>query len=305
MSKDKESTKFQPLVEERRGERGRPRLWRPALTVALVGALVLGTAVSISPLVAAPDRKEVDLRAEAAPDRIPLPDGEIRPNGPIEPGNEEHDFFPGFWDVASVDQARDVQRAFDQGHQPWRGDPALVAEIFAKDLAGWRIEVIGVSTAGSAEEGWTASVTFRPYIGEEEPLVPGPLHTLDLVGLEGAEHPAWFVAGLRSENIVVDTPEPGDEVSSPIRVTGRGVAYEASIFVAIRDDAGNVLLGSGYPEGYLMGGAYELAPFAGDLTFGSPHAPSGILVLQGDTGGKWVNEMTIVRLRFAGVEVSP
>lgn len=214
---------------------------------------------------------------------------------------EEHDpYFPAFWDVTTLEEAREVQEAVDEGHQPWRLDPASVAERFAQDLAGWRVEVIKVSTDGSAEEGWTASVILRPYIGEEEHLIPGPSHTLRLIGLRGAEHPAWFVAGLESEDIVVNTPEPADQVSSPMRVSGRGVAYEGTIHAQIEDDAGNALLRADSEDSILMAGAYEPAPFSGQLVFRRPGAPSGILILSADTGTGPTPAISIVRIRFAG-----
>jgi Immunoglobulin-like domain of bacterial spore germination len=152
---------------------------------------------------------------------------------------------------------------------------------------------------GSPEEGWTASVVLRPYIAQAEPpSFPGPRHTLSLIGLEGAEHPAWFVAGLESENIAVNRPEAGDPASSPLRVSGAGVAYEGTLHARIEDDAGNVLLRPDSQEGILMAEPTSRQAFSGDLGFRPPVAPSGILILSSDSGVGPTLAVTIVRLRF-------
>ena len=35
-------------------------------------------------------------------------------------------------------QAVELQKAVDQGHQPWRTDPAMVAQTFVLSRFGWR-----------------------------------------------------------------------------------------------------------------------------------------------------------------------
>jgi hypothetical protein len=287
--------------------RARRKGWSPAVAATMVGALVLGAAGGIPWLLASRDRAKGELLGQRAGQRVGTR-SLLPPSSPssspshTQPAGEGDAFFPGFWDATTLEEAREIQRAVDEGHQPWRLDPAAVAERFVRDLVKWRIQVVETSTDGSPEEGWTASVILRPYIGEAEPpSFPGPRHTLRLIGLEGAEHPAWFVAGLESENIVVNTPEPGDPASSPLRVSGRGVAYEGTLHARIEDDAGNMLLRADSQNGILMAGAYEPAPFSGDLRFSPPEAPSGILILSADTGVGPTPAVTIVRLRFEGV----
>lgn len=286
----------------------RRKSWGPALALTVLGALILGAAAGIPWLQAsreAPPPGELARKSsgrQVAPSLPPSPTPSPTTSPPpARPTKAEDAHFPAFWDVTTLEKAREVQQAVDQGHQPWRLDPALVATAFAQDLADWEVKVVDVAINGSAEEGWSASVTFRPYIGEEEHLIPGPSHTLRLIGLEGAEHPAWFVAGLESEEIVVNTPNPGDGVSSPMRVSGRGVAYEGTINAQIKDDAGNTLISADSPDRILMAGAYEPAPFSGDLRFGRPEIRSGVLILVADSGTGPTPAITIVRLRFERV----
>lgn len=275
----------------------------PAVIAVVLGALLLGAAVSLPWLLASRSGGQ-DTIGAAGRNRV----SPTIPASPTTPANtspsptQRHNqdaHFPGFWDVTTLEEAREVQEAVDGGHQPWRLDPASVAKAFAEALAQWRIQVVDVSTDGSADEGWTASVILRPYIGEEGHEIPGPSHALRLIGLEGAEHPAWFVAGLESEDIVVDTPDPSDRVSSPMLVKGRGVAYEGTLHAQIKDDAGNILLRADSEDSILMAGAYEPAPFSGELRFGRPGAPAGILIVSADTGTGPTPAISIVRLQFA------
>ena len=203
--------------------------------------------------------------------------------------------FAGFWPVSSEADAAANQRAFDEGHQPWRGDPRAVAEVFADSFAGWKIEVDGLEVTGSAANGWNAKVRFRAYIGEE-PLTPISRHTLRLVGLRGTEHPVWFVAGLSSDHIEVRTPADGATVSSSLTVSGRASAYEGTVLVEVRDDAGRRLY-----SGHLQAGFPDLTPFEARLSLGSPTTRGGILVLSGDRGAGPVPDMAVVRIGFEQV----
>jgi hypothetical protein len=46
------------------------------------------------------------------------------------------------WPEDSLAAARDMQAAFDQGHQPWRGSPQSVAEVYGIAVYGWRSPVV-------------------------------------------------------------------------------------------------------------------------------------------------------------------
>ena len=203
--------------------------------------------------------------------------------------------FAGFWPVATEAEAASNQRSFDEGHQPWRGDPVTVARVFTDSFAGWKIEVDGSEVTGSSGNGWNATVRFRVYIGEE-PLQPISRHTLRLVGLRGTEHPAWFVAGLSSENIQVRTPAAGAMVSSPLPVAGRASAYEGNVLVEVRDDSGRRLF-----AGNLQAGAPDLVPFEARLAFSPATTKGGLLVVSGDRGAGPVPDITMVRIGFEQV----
>ena len=211
-------------------------------------------------------------------------------------------FFPGFYPVTTYADARRLQDSVDNGHQPLTLDPAEVARQFARDFIGWQAIDLGEATVeGSPARGWKATVELRPLIGEgRAPTQPGARHTVELLGLPGTAEPTWFVTGIRSDNIVLDE-RPHGPSTSPLRVAGTGIGFEATINAAIRDDGGTTLHPRpGMQEGYLQAGSTEPAPFEGTLAFDDPHADGGVLVLTGASGLEGPPpDATIVRLRFA------
>jgi len=208
--------------------------------------------------------------------------------------------FPGFWPVTTWEAADALQRRVTEGEAEWRTDPVEVAKAFAEDRLIWVLRIEGTpEVAGSARAGWKATVRFRPLVGEDlPPRHPGPLHTLDLFGLRGATEPVWFVSALHSEDIVLDTPDPAATVTSPLRIEGRGRAYEGTILAEVTDDAGRSLNAGADRDAVLQGGATELAPFSGALSFHRPTTAGGTLALRGGAGTGPVARATIIRVVF-------
>jgi hypothetical protein len=55
------------------------------------------------------------------------------------------------WPEDSLAAARDTQAAFDQGHQPWRGSPQSVAEVYGIAVYGWRSPVVTLVPGTTAD----------------------------------------------------------------------------------------------------------------------------------------------------------
>jgi hypothetical protein len=211
-------------------------------------------------------------------------------------------YFPGFWPVARLGEAQALQREVDQGRQPWRIDPREVAKSYAREVARWEIKVLSSEIAGSQQSTWTSTVVFQPLIGESEPPnFPGPRHTMTLVGVQGVARPAWFVSSLRNEEITVDTPSEAQVLSSPLRLTGRGRAYEGTIHVRLQDDNGVQLYPRAGEPGVVQVGAATIEPFEGSIPLQSPSAGAGILIVTGDTGAGPVPTIVVLRVRFSNV----
>jgi hypothetical protein len=209
--------------------------------------------------------------------------------------------FPAFYPVTTFGDAKRQQQSVDDGHQPLTLDPAEVARQFARDYIGWqRVQLGSVTKDGSAGSGWTAKVELRPYIGEADPPTHlGTRHVVELVGLRGAEEPTWFVTSIRSDNVALDFVKAE---AGAVDVKGRGVGFEGTIHVTIKDDAGSVL----HPrtgrndEGFVTAGSTELGPFETTLALSEPKAQHGVLVLTGDSGLEGPSpDWTVVRLHFS------
>jgi hypothetical protein len=209
-------------------------------------------------------------------------------------------YFPAFWPVANLSEAEELQAEVDQGRQAWRIDPREVAKAYALEVARWEIKVLSSQIEGSQESSWTASVVFQPLIGEAQPPdFPGPRHTMTLIGLKRSVRPAWFVSSLRNEEITVDTPSEAEVLSSPLRLTGGGRAYEGTIHVRLQDDNGVQLYPRAGEPGVVQAGAVTIEPFEASVQFQAPSQEAGILILTGDTGTGPIPAIVVLRVRFA------
>ena len=72
------------------------------------------------------------------------------------------------WPDDSLTTARLAQKAFDQGHQPWRGSPEDVAAAYGLAVYGWSKPVVtraaGVDTYRIAQQGSSDHVTVRAVL---------------------------------------------------------------------------------------------------------------------------------------------
>ncbi|MEO7804221.1 MAG: GerMN domain-containing protein, partial [Actinomycetota bacterium] len=211
--------------------------------------------------------------------------------------------------------ARGMQKTADGGLEAWRTDPKEVAMRFMDEFTGWgnKIQLDGNSfdsglelqepkIEGSEEAGWTATVSFRRFRVTESGKVPsGDTDTLHMIGLKGTEHPAWFVSNLASPQMHIAEPSDGQAISSPVKLSGRGVGYESTIVVEVKDDRGRSL-----GKGFVNGGSTEVAPFTGSQPFSKAASPSGVVMLRPDQGAEGPPfSISIVRIHFLAVNIAP
>jgi Immunoglobulin-like domain of bacterial spore germination len=62
--------------------------------------------------------------------------------------------------------------------------------------------------------------------------------------------------------IIVETPEPGQRVTSPAFVSGSAAVFEGTVRISILDAAGNTIA-----DTFADGGAFELEPFSASVSF--------------------------------------
>jgi hypothetical protein len=84
--------------------------------------------------------------------------------------------------------------------------------------------------------------------------------------------------------VIVDTPQPGDLVTSPLPVKGRATGFwyfEANLPVTLKDTDGNILAQKGFQaQGEWM--TEEYVEFEDILTFTTPGTEYGVLVIEKD-----------------------
>ncbi|TML86635.1 MAG: hypothetical protein E6G06_20440 [Actinobacteria bacterium] len=108
----------------------------------------------------------------------------------------------------------------------------------------------------------------------------------------------WFVTGARTKNIDLATPEPGNRVTSPMRIRGTSTAFEAQVNWEVREESAGP--GRKLGEGFFMGGSNgQFGPFDASLTFAPPSRSAGAIVLftrSAEDGA--VSEATVVPVTF-------
>jgi hypothetical protein len=162
-------------------------------------------------------------------------------------------------------------------------DPLETARRFGADYLGMTAPV--VEPASAFENPTLVKLRSKPG----HPLVTQ-------VNLETDADGSYVVVQASASNIMVERPEPGDELDRWVRVAGPSTAFEATILVEIRQSDGRVLGG-----GIAMGGASgKFAIFTGDFTFEAPTTETGAVVFFTESAEDGsVQEATVVPVVFA------
>lgn len=117
---------------------------------------------------------------------------------------------------------------------------------------------------------------------------------IELQRFDGPDGP-WSIIGASTDDIVVDQPETGATIHTPVHVTGRSIAFEAVVRVEIREDG--QAFGESLGASTVMGGGTEVAPFAGDIDFAPPTVRRGAVVFFTDSAEDGsIVQATVVRV---------
>jgi hypothetical protein len=167
-------------------------------------------------------------------------------------------------------------------------EPVAVTDAFARVFVGMPHPVLGsfrrtdptrgtVTVRPSASAGATSVVTLRE-------IVPGG---------------PWTVVGSAADEIVVDRPTAGAAVSSPVPLSGRSTAFEATVSVEVRHLAG-ATAGETVGRATVMGGANgTMGPFHGQVSYRSPATGTGaLLLLEHSAEDGTPIDATVVRVRL-------
>jgi hypothetical protein len=161
-------------------------------------------------------------------------------------------------------------------------DPVEAATGFA-GFVGFDDPVVGEFMQGDSRSG---EVEIRP-------TATGPATTVFVRQLEDDR---WWVLGSATENIRLDSPGAGEEVTNPVLLTGAANAFEGHVSVTVIEDDGAVPVATGFVTG-AMG---EMGPFDSTLPLvRSPTHELGAVLLTTDSaedGRLW--EAAVIRVRF-------
>jgi hypothetical protein len=173
------------------------------------------------------------------------------------------------------------------------------AEAVETALADMRREV-GMTAPGAgpfrSTGADTGQVEVHPGLRDgHQPWRNGPVTVVSLKRLATT----WYVVSARTHDIQVSAPSAGQAISSPVRVAGRALAFEGTVQVKVTQDryGQDLLLG----KGIVTGGGDVLRPYSGQITFRSPSAASGSVILYevSEADGVGVLSATVVRVRLA------
>jgi hypothetical protein len=191
-----------------------------------------------------------------------------------------------------------VARDAPGGDQPNREREPSAEEQAARAAAVAFLRELGmrdpVAASYRATGPATAEVGVHPSAGEGGRALD---RVTTLVQLHRYAN-GWLATGARAvDAIEVDTPLPFARIQSPVTVQGLSAAYEGTVHVTVTEDrrGPDRVLG----RGFVTGGAAELAPFSGPITFARPTGDAGWVIFSGDTGiDAGIFSATAVRVRF-------
>jgi hypothetical protein len=146
-------------------------------------------------------------------------------------------------------------------------DPVEAATGMATGLVGFTSPVVGTYQPGDARSG-------------EVPIRAKATGAVTTVLVRQLSDGHWYAIGAHTGDLRLDSPNAGAEVHSPLAVSGRSRAFEATIIVSVHAQADPKPL----VRKPLMGGSSDLGPFTGTLNFASPNAAGpGAIVITTDS----------------------
>lgn len=144
-------------------------------------------------------------------------------------------------------------------------DPVEAARSFAVTYLGFVQPVVGPFQQGDTRSG---EVAIRSGAS-------GPITTVLVRQL--APDDSWWVIGAATPNLQLQSPTTLSAIGSPVTLSGQSTAYEATVNVEIRQSGTLTPL----TQTIVMGGSMgEMGPFSKVVTFPTPTAKAGAIVLK-------------------------
>ncbi len=141
--------------------------------------------------------------------------------------------FPGIYPDLTRFQAEKDQAQVNQGQDSWKLSAAMVANHMAADphLLKWPSSAATTIVSGGGSSDTDALVTVK------NPAAGGRTIKVSLQRLEGNTNGGiWEVVAVTSDGMSITSPQTRDLLSSPVKISGTGNAFEGVIgTVAILD----------------------------------------------------------------------
>jgi len=140
--------------------------------------------------------------------------------------------FPGFYPNLTRYQAEQDQGRINQGQDSWKNNPAQVTKALAVQFFGWKRTLSTKVLSGGGPRDVDATVQVQ-----EAPLQhgqgPRPSVIVILSRLEGNTHNMWVAIGVKDATALTLTNlQPRSLVASPVKLEGKGNAFENTIGMA-------------------------------------------------------------------------
>lgn len=137
--------------------------------------------------------------------------------------------FPGIFPDLTRYQAEADQTSVNQGHQPWKNDPAQVAQALAAQFLQWTRQLSTTVTSGGGAQDVYATVKVQEAALQGAQSV-GPFINVTLSRLEGNIHNLWVVIAVEDDQaLTIQNIEARSQVANPVRIEGKGSAFEGVI----------------------------------------------------------------------------
>jgi immunoglobulin-like protein involved in spore germination len=134
--------------------------------------------------------------------------------------------FPGIYPDLTRFQAENDQAQVNQGQDPWKLNAGQVANHMTADpnLLNWPSNAPTTVVSGGGSSNSDAMVTVK------NPAAAGGTINVSLQRLEGNTNGGiWEVVAVTSNGMSITSPQSRDRLTSPVKVTGTGNAFEGVI----------------------------------------------------------------------------
>ncbi len=139
--------------------------------------------------------------------------------------------FPGIFPDLTRWQAEADQARVDQGQDTWKNDPAKVAKALATKFFGWKRALTAQVTSGGGPRDVDATVQVQEAPVQGGPK-QGPTVTVTLSRLEGNTHNIWVAIAVKDGSDALTTIPARSLLASPVKLEGKGSAFEGVIGMA-------------------------------------------------------------------------